>query len=155
MDRWQAQDTFWNSFSWNAYDENTVPSDANLPYITYEAVTGSIGGTMSVSVSLWDRSNSWAVISKKADDIEKGINRQIKIDGGYMKVRKPASGFARRMDEPSDSTIRRIVLSVGSIILTSFKSAVAASYAILTGCLSGKFHTGNVSNLAYPALTPL
>lgn len=119
MDRWQAQDTFWNSFSWNAYDENTVPSDANLPYITYEAVTGSIGGTMSVSVSLWDRSNSWAVISKKADDIEKGINRQIKIDGGYMKVRKPASGFARRMDEPSDSTIRRIVLSVEIEFITN------------------------------------
>ena len=35
-----------------------------------------------------------------------------------------------------------------SIIFISFKSSVAASYAILTGCLRGRFHTGNVSNLA-------
>ena len=37
----------------------------------------------------------------------------------------------------------------------SFKSAVAASYAIFKGCFNGKFQTGKVSNFAYPAKTPL
>ena len=110
MDKWQAQNALWNSFGWDAYDENTVPDDATLPYITYEAVSGSIGGTMNVSASLWDRSNRWDVISKKANEIEQSINRQVKIDGGYMKVRKPENNFASRMNEPSDSRIRRIEL---------------------------------------------
>ena len=39
-------------------------------------------------------------------------------------------------------------------MFTSLRSAVAASYARLTGCLSGIFHIGNVSNLAYPASIP-
>ena len=41
-----------------------------------------------------------------------------------------------------------------SIILTSFRSAVAASYARLTGWESGRFQIGKVSNLAYPAWIP-
>ena len=36
MDNEQAYRAFWASFGLNAYDENTVPEDAELPYITYE-----------------------------------------------------------------------------------------------------------------------
>ena len=35
------------------------------------------------------------------------------------------------------------------------RQAVAASYARFTGCFSGIFQIGKVSNLAYPALTPV
>ena len=34
--------------------------------------------------------------------------------------------------------------------MLSFRSAVAASYAMFTGWLIGRFQTGKVSNLAYP-----
>ena len=118
MDKWQAQHTLWNSFKWKAYDENTVPDDAQMPYITYEAVSGSIGGTMNVSASLWDRSNRWDIVSQKADDIEKNINRQIPIIGGYLKVRKPENNFAVRRDDPSDTRIRRIILTVEMEFIT-------------------------------------
>lgn len=118
MDKWQAQDALWNSFGWSAYDETVVPDDAVLPYITYEAVSGSIGGTMSVSASLWDRSHRWDVISKKANDIEKDINQEIKIDGGYLKVRKPESNFATRREDP-DELIRHIVLTVEMEFITN------------------------------------
>ena len=39
--------------------------------------------------------------------------------------------------------------------MTSFKSTVAASYAIFKGCFNGTFQTGNVSNLEYPTSFPL
>ena len=32
---------FWNSFGLTAYEENTVPTDATFPYITYQLVTDS------------------------------------------------------------------------------------------------------------------
>ena len=35
MDKYQAINEFWNRFGVMAYDENTVPDDAELPYITY------------------------------------------------------------------------------------------------------------------------
>lgn len=41
MDRAQAIHSFWNSFGLKAYDENTVPDNAKLPYITYEVAVSS------------------------------------------------------------------------------------------------------------------
>lgn len=112
MDKWQAQQSYWSSFDLDAYDENTVPDDAVMPYITYEAVSGSLDGVIPVSASLWYRSNSWSAISQKQTEMSKTINRQVKIDGGYMKVRKSDTNEAQRMDEPSDKQVRRILLNV-------------------------------------------
>lgn len=120
MDKWQAQQTYWSGFGLTAYDENNVPTDAVEPYITYEAVSGGLDGQMVVTASLWYRGNRWDEISQKAEYIQKNGNKQIKIDGGYMKARVPASNFANRMDEPSDKTVRRIRLSVEIEFLTNY-----------------------------------
>lgn len=118
MDKWQGQQAYWSSFGLATYDENTVPESATMPYLTYEAVSGSLDGVMSVSASLWYRGNSWEAISQKATEMEKTVNQNIKIDGGYLKVRKPESNFAQRMNEPNDRLVRRIVLSVEMEFLT-------------------------------------
>lgn len=120
MDKWQAQQAYWSSFGLTAYDETTVPTDAVEPYITYEAVSGSLDGQMSVSASLWYRGNRWDQISQKAEQIQRQGNKEIKIDGGYMKVRVPASNFAQRMDEPNDKTVRRMLLSVEIEFITNY-----------------------------------
>lgn len=123
--KWQAQQTFWSSFGIPAYDENTVPDGATMPYITYEAVSGNLGAQTTISASLWYRSNSWAEISQKADQIAQQIalaeKPAIKIDNGFMKVRLPdGMPFAQRMDEPNDKQVRRIVLTVEIEFLTAF-----------------------------------
>lgn len=123
--KWQAQQTFWSSFGIPAYDENTVPDGATMPYITYEAVSGNLGAQTTISASLWYRSNSWAEISQKADQIAQQIalaeKPAIKIDNGFMKVRLPnGMPFAQRMDEPSDRQVRRIVLTVEIEFLTAY-----------------------------------
>lgn len=123
--KWQAQQTFWSSFGIPAYDENTVPDGATMPYITYEAVGGDLGAQTTISASLWYRSNSWAEISQMADQIAQEIamaqKPAVKISNGYMKVRLPeGSPFAQRMDDPSDRQVRRIVLTVEIEFLTAY-----------------------------------
>ena len=124
-DKWQAQQAFWGSFGIPAYDERTVPDDATMPYVTYEAVGGGIEERTTVNASLWYRSNSWAEISQKADYIAERIATtqipSIKIKNGYMMIRLPdGTPFAQRMDEPNDRQVRRIVMTVEIEFLTAY-----------------------------------
>lgn len=119
LDKWQAQDTFWNSFGLSAWNELNVPEDearaillSGGMYITYQATTGSLNGQMQVAGSIWHRSNSWAKIMQKADEMGLTVDRQIPIKGGHVKFRKPVVNFAQPMSDPMDSQVRRILLTV-------------------------------------------
>ncbi len=114
MDKFQALDAFWNSFGLPAYDENTVPDKASLPYITYEVSSDSFGSSLMQTASLWYRSSSWADITNKCQQIEDFITRggrMIVFDGGAMWIQM-ATPWAQRMSEPSDDMVRRIILNL-------------------------------------------
>ncbi len=123
MDRYQVIDNFWNSFSWAAYDEGTVPDDASMPRITYSVVADSLGNPVMIPASLWDRSTSWERISQKADEISQAIETMypsaIAFDGGRVYVTK-GSPYAQRMQEPSDPMIRRIYLNVDAEFFAAY-----------------------------------
>lgn len=112
MDKWQAQQAYWGGFGLEAYNELTVPDDAVMPYITYSPVNGSLNGTTVARGSLWYKGRSWATICQKTSIIEQLADREIKIDGGAVKFRKPTSNFAQPMSDPNDENVRRMVLSV-------------------------------------------
>lgn len=112
MDKWQAQESYWASFGYPAYNELTVREDAQMPYITYQLVNGVLDGICTASGSLYMRGTSWAKICQAVTAMEKLADRQIPIDGGVMKVRKPIANFAQPLNEPSDSKVRRMVLTV-------------------------------------------
>ena len=122
--KWQAQQNFWSSFGLAAYDQNTVPNTAKMPYITYEAFSGGLGTVQTTTASIWYRSKSWAEISLKADEIAQKINAMppaTSIDGGMYKVRIPLDmPFAQRMEEPDDADVRRVVLHVEVEFLTAY-----------------------------------
>ena len=114
MNKMQTLNAFWNSFGLKAYDENSVPDDAVLPYITYEASNDDFGHTLAQTASLWYRSSSWSDITAKEQQISDFITRggrMIAYQGGALWIQK-ASPWAQRMDDPSDEMIRRIVLNV-------------------------------------------
>lgn len=114
MNKMQALNAFWNGFSLKAYDEHTVPDDANLPYITYEASNDDFGNQLAQSASLWYRDPSWAAITAKEQEISDFITRggrMISYTNGAIWIRR-GSPWAQRMDDPNDSAIRRIVLNV-------------------------------------------
>ena len=113
MTKEQAIQQFWASFELNAYDENTVPQDATLPYITYSVSIGDIDNAVSAGASIWYRSTSWAGITDKCHTIEQYIGyggRLIYHDNGTIWIKRGVP-FAQRMSDEDDS-IRRIYLNI-------------------------------------------
>ena len=123
MDKAQALHAFWSGFGLTAYDELTVPDDAVLPYITYEVQTDSFENRLNLSASIWYRGTSWAMVEQKAAEIAAFIQKQnpctIAIDGGRIYIIK-GTPFAQRMLDPSDDSVRRIVLSIDIEFLTQW-----------------------------------
>lgn len=114
MDKWQAIHSFWSSFGVPAYEENSVPDDAAFPRITYEAATSVFDSLVSLSASIWVRSTSWT----DADALAEAVEYYIKsmgcpvIKGGRYRVFIGDSTFARRMNDPVDDQLKRILLTV-------------------------------------------
>ena len=124
MDRWQALYKFWSSFGVPAYEENSVPEDATMPYITYEAAVAPFETDVSLSASIWDRTTKGtAFIDSKADEIEqfiKNIHACPVIKGGRYRVFIPEGAeFARNMDDPEDRLIKKKILTVNFEFMTN------------------------------------
>ena len=116
MDSIQTLTKFWNSFELKAYDETTVPDDATLPYITFEVQTDIFNNMVPLSASIWYRDTSWTAITAKEKQISARIGRGgvvLPYDGGALWIRK-SSPWSRRMEEPDDDTVRRIVLNISA-----------------------------------------
>ena len=112
---------FWNSFGMTAYEENTVPSDAAFPYITYQLVTDSFDREIPLTASLWYRSESWTTINAKTEEISQKISRGGKIiscDGGAIWLKR-GQPFAQNMGDESDDLIKRKYLNITAEFLTA------------------------------------
>lgn len=120
-DKWQAIHAFWNSFGIPAYDETSVPDDAVMPYITYNAAVSEFESTVMLNASLWYNSTSWAAISQKADEIAQSINgyrlEPLK-DNQYLFLSK-GTPFAQRLEDTNDR-IRRIFINVMGEFFTRY-----------------------------------
>lgn len=123
MDKFQALQTFWESFGIPAYDENTLPTGDDapaFPYITYDAVVSSLGTPVAMSASIWDYGTSWARVTAKMAEIQSAISRGGKvlpIDGGAIWI-TPGTPFAQRMNDSNDM-VRRIFINISAEYLTA------------------------------------
>ena len=112
---------FWNGFGLAAYEENTVPDDAAFPYITYQLVTDSFDREIPLTASLWYRSESWAAINEKTEDVSQEISRGGKIipcDGGAIWLKR-GQPFAQSMGDESDDLIKRKYLNITAEFMTA------------------------------------
>ena len=82
MDRWESQYQFWASFGVPAYEENSVPDEAEVsyPYITFPRVLGGFGGRTNVTPSIYDKSFSW----ERADALANAVYNALE-NGGALK----------------------------------------------------------------------
>lgn len=123
MDKVQALHSFWSSFGLKAYDEQTVPDDAVVPYITYNVATDSLDNVVPLTASLWYRGTEWEDVTKKADQIAEYIGKyghvSLKFDGGYLYITK-GSPFAQRVTDASDELSRRIYINIMAEFLTAY-----------------------------------
>lgn len=120
MTKEEAYHSFLSSFGVKAYDENTVPDDAQLPRITYSVSVAEFGDPVSMSISVWDRSTKWTTVTEMADAIYDAIGlggRILSFDDGYIWVKR-GQPFAQRMADEDDS-IRRIYINVEVEYLTA------------------------------------
>ena len=112
---------FWSGFGLTAYEENTVPTDAAFPYITYQLVTDSFDREIPLTASLWYRSESWTTINAKTEEISQKISRGGKIiscDGGAIWLKR-GQPFAQNMRDESDDLIKRKYLNITAEYLTA------------------------------------
>ena len=112
---------FWSGFGLTAYEENTVPTDAAFPYITYQLVTDSFDRDVPATASLWYRGESWTAINAKAEEISAHIGlggKIIKCDGGRIWIKR-GQPFAQNMGDESDDLIKRKYLNLTFEFLTA------------------------------------
>ena len=113
MNKAQAIHKFWSSFGIPAYDQYTVPQDAQMPYITYDLSESDFDYATPMSASVWYRSQSWEDITLKCCDISRSLaggGRVFRVDNGFVWIfkRRP---FSQRMSD-TDDMVRRMVINV-------------------------------------------
>lgn len=112
---------FWSGFGLTAYEENTVPTDASFPYVTYQLVTDSFDREIPLTASLWYRSESWTGINAKTEEISQKISRGGKIiscDGGAIWLKR-GQPFAQNMGDDSDDLIKRKYINIVAEYITN------------------------------------
>ena len=112
---------FWSGFGLTAYEENTVPTDAAFPYITYQLLTDSFDREVATTASLWYRGESWAAINAKTEEISAHIGlggKIIKCDGGRIWIKR-GQPFAQSMGDESDDLIKRKYLNITAEFMTA------------------------------------
>lgn len=113
MDKQQGYYSFIASFGLMAYEEHSVPDDAELPYMTYEKVSSAFGEPVNPTASIWTRSNSWAEADGILSSIEQRLGNGgviIPVDEGKIFITKGVP-FAQAMDDETDKLIKRYYLN--------------------------------------------
>ena len=111
----QTLHSFWSSFGLTAYDENSVPDDATLPYLTYSLSYDTFDNQVSMVANLWYQSTSWKAITNKMHEISEGITQGGKVlttDNGYIWIKR-GSPFGQRMGD-AENNIKRMLINVSA-----------------------------------------
>lgn len=102
--------SFFNGFGIPAYASSSVPSDVNLPYITYDLVVGSwYEGESPMVANIWYYGGSESAPNAKAREISRALGEGGKIiicDGGAIWIKR-GSPWSQSLSDDDDSVKRR------------------------------------------------
>lgn len=121
MTKTAALHDFFSSFGLMAYQEYSVPENAEFPYLTYSVVTDSIENNVALTANLWYRSSSWTTCNAKAEEISKYIGnggRVVAYDGGAVWLRR-GTPFAQSMNDETDDLMRRKYINITAEFLSA------------------------------------
>lgn len=104
---------FFSGFGIPAFVEYTVPDDVKPPYITYQLVSPQWQDNATIYARVWYRSQSFAAISAKVDEISTAIGNGISIDtdDGAVWLFK-GNNFAQNMPMEGDDTLKCMYLNI-------------------------------------------
>lgn len=125
MNKVQAIIKFWQDVSGlPVYDENSVPDNARMPYVTCEINTASFEHEITLSANLWYRDTSWEAISLKADAISKALfelrGTAQKIDDGRFRIFEGETPLCQRLPDDNDDMVKRIVITIMVEFMTNY-----------------------------------
>jgi len=90
---------FWSSFGLPAYTEGTVPTDAQVPYITYNLVETEPFQPLTHYARVWYRTTGNRALLEKVDQILSAFAARdavkIDCDGGSVVLRGPTVQIMR------------------------------------------------------------
>lgn len=119
MDRFQAIHSFWSNFGIPAYNQTSVPDNAEFPYITYDTAIGSLDDLIPLSASIWYKNTSLADLSRKTEEIYNYLVSHnpvlIKIDGGYLWLFKNGI-FAQDQASGADNVKAKYITIYGEFL---------------------------------------
>lgn len=109
----KALNAYFNGFGLDAYAEDTVPDEAQLPYITYRVVDPEWHQKATFFVRVWYRSTSNASVLEKADQITGDIGeaKRLPFEGGLLVI-WPESPKVQVVVDPNDNTLRYAYISL-------------------------------------------
>lgn len=103
---------FMSSLGLTAYAATAVPSDAEMPYITYTWAEGAWGdGATVVQADIWYRTESEAEPNAKVAELSKRLGPGgvcLPCEAGVLWVRR-GSPFAQAVDDADNSVKRRYI----------------------------------------------
>jgi hypothetical protein len=105
---------FWSGFGLTAYEENNIPSDAELPYISYQYVSNKFERETPMSASIWYRDSSEVAMNAKAEEIGAFIDnmpKAKKIDGGRLRI-YCGSPWCNTISDQNDPSIKAKILNI-------------------------------------------
>lgn len=104
---------FLSSFGIPAYADTAVPDGAELPYISYALVVGSLhSGEQVVTANVWYRTDSEAVPNAKVREIAKALPTTVKADDCLVWIKR-GSPFSTAADSGEKGVKwRRVLLDV-------------------------------------------
>lgn len=112
-----ALKTFFSGFDLPAYTEDTIPDDAQLPYITYPASIPEWNQKASMYAQVWYRTTTNTPVVRKADQITAAIGEGLRIalPDGYLVIWPESPLVQILVDE--DTRRAYINLSINAYIL--------------------------------------
>lgn len=105
---------FFEGFGIPAYEENTVPDDAEAPYITYDLSVPDWRNPSSISATIWYKSTDYTDVLNKADEICKKIEEGLRLpvkSGGCVYLYKD-NPFSRVIPTEKDN-VKAVTLNIG------------------------------------------
>lgn len=104
---------FFSGFDIPAYVQDTIPDNAQMPYITYELMEPEPLSYSLMHANVWYKDTSYNAVSAKCDEIKAAIGRGMTIptgNGFIALFRDNGTPFAQIMSDPNPET-KRIVLT--------------------------------------------
>lgn len=111
---------FFSGFGLEAFIENNVPEEAQLPYITYQLVEPDWLDSATIYARVWYRSTSFVAINAKVDEIRASIGEGtcLTTENGAVYLFK-GSPFAQYMPMEGDDTLKVVYLNLIIHAITS------------------------------------